>query len=79
MSDSLNEILKKNDNITIIDFNNEKIDCGNNIERALVGPEGGFSEDERKMFKNLKVLGFDTPFVLKSESAAIAISAKVLL
>jgi len=74
----LNEILLRYDNIIIINFHKEKLNCADNIKRALIGPEGGFSVRENKMFQNLKTKGFDTDMILKSESAAISVSAKIL-
>ncbi len=63
----------------VIDFSDKKLGCTDNIKKALVGPEGGFSEEERKLFKGLRVLGFDTELVLRSESAVVAVASKVLV
>ena len=73
---SLDEVLQKYDNIVLIDFCKEKLECLDNIERALVGPEGGLTQKEREKFETIR--GLDG-FVLRSETAAVAVSAKVLV
>jgi len=78
---SLNDFLQENKNTVVIDFSIEKIDENIANETFLIGCEGGFSEDERKNFSdlNLKKLGLDSPMILRSESAVVAMSSKVLL
>jgi len=73
---SLDEVLQKYDNIVLIDFCKEKLERLDNIERALVGPEGGLTQKEREKFETIR--GLDG-FVLRSETAAVAVSAKVLV
>ena len=73
---SLDEVIQKYDNIVLIDFCKEKLECSDNIERALVGPEGGLIQKEREKFE--KIRGLDG-FILRSETAAVAVSAKVLV
>jgi len=73
---SLDEVLQKYDNIVLINFCKEKLECLDNIERALVGPEGGLTQKEREKFE--KIRGLDG-FILRSETAAVAVSAKVLV
>jgi 16S rRNA (uracil1498-N3)-methyltransferase len=63
----------------VIDFSDEKLSCTDNIKKALVGPEGGFSQEERELFEGLKVVGFDTELVLRSESAVVAVASKVVV
>jgi len=73
--ENLDKFLVKHPNAKICDFG------GNNIteyfEVGVVGCEGGFSEREKKLFKN--IVAFDTPLILKSESAVVALASKVLL
>ena len=45
----------------------------------MVGCEGGLTEDEIALFSSEKTVGFDTPLVLKSESAVCAVAGKILL
>jgi 16S rRNA (uracil1498-N3)-methyltransferase len=50
-----------------------------NIDTIVVGCEGGFTGDECAFFDEQKVVGFDTPLILKSESAVCAVASKILL
>ncbi len=74
---SLDEVLKRYEDVVLIDFCKEKLKCSDNIQRVCIGPEGGLTEEERQKFS--KVLGLDTPLVLRSETAALSVSAKVLV
>ena len=49
------------------------------VDTIVIGCEGGFHEDEVGLFKAENIVGFDTPLVLKSESAVCAVAAKLLL
>jgi len=49
------------------------------IETIVIGCEGGFHEDEVALFSKENIVGFDTPLVLKSESAVCAVASKILL
>jgi len=72
---SIKEFIEKYDFIAL-DFNGEEIKCKEYNKAFLIGPEGGFSEEERKLFKEkIKLKGF----ILRSESAACAIASKILL
>jgi len=73
--DSLDEFLAKYPEAKVCDFGGEKID--GYFEVGVVGCEGGFSERERKLFKN--IIAFDTPLILRSESAVVSLASKVLL
>lgn len=73
---SLDEVLQKYDNIILIDFCEGKLSCSDNIQRALVGPEGGFTKNEREKFEQVR--GMDG-FILRSETAVVVVSAKVLV
>ena len=82
--ESYKKFEEKNDNIFLLDFWGEDINKLDKkeldkIETILIGPEGGISNKERERFFNEQVISFDTGLVLKSESAAIAISSKLLL
>jgi len=72
---SIKEFIKKYDFIAL-DFDGEEIECKEYNKSFLIGPEGGFSEEERNLFKEkIKLKGF----ILRSESAACAIASKILL
>ncbi len=49
------------------------------FDTIVIGCEGGFHEEEVALFKAEDIVGFDTPLVLKSESAACAVASKTLL
>jgi len=49
------------------------------VDTIVIGCEGGFHEDEVALFKTEDIVGFDTPLVLKSESAVCAVASKLLL
>ncbi len=74
---SLQEALARYEDIVLIDFNEDSLSCADNIQRALIGPEGGLTPEERKKFGIVK--GLDTPMILRSETAAVSVSAKVML
>lgn len=43
----------------------------------LIGPEGGFSQNECKILASNLCWGIESPFILRSESAIMSISAKI--
>jgi 16S rRNA (uracil1498-N3)-methyltransferase len=73
---SSKEFFEKYKNFSTLNFNGKEITSNKITLPVLIGPEGGFSENEEKNFKEIyKLKGF----ILRSESAACAISAKILL
>ena len=70
------KVIKDYPDIAVIDFGGETkmVD----IQKVLIGCEGGFSENERALLKNHKTLSFDTDTILRSQSAAIAIASKAI-
>ncbi|WP_456479269.1 16S rRNA (uracil(1498)-N(3))-methyltransferase [Nautilia sp.] len=74
---SSREFFEKYKTFYALDFDGEEIKCGFYSEKPfLIGPEGGFSDKERGFFKNKLKL---KSFILRSETAAVAICAKILL
>lgn len=49
------------------------------IKTIVLGCEGGFSSDEVKKFNSEKIVGIDTPLILRSETAAFAIASSILI
>jgi len=49
------------------------------IDTIVIGCEGGFHEEEVALFAPENIVGFNTPLILKSESAVCATAAKLLL
>lgn len=74
---SFDEFLVKLDNIVLVDFGGEKIQNLNKDKIYFIGPEGGFSENERLKVKDR--VGLNSPFILKSNSAVVGIASKILL
>jgi 16S rRNA (uracil1498-N3)-methyltransferase len=73
---SSKEFFEKYKNFSVLNFNGKEIHSSNITHPVLIGPEGGFSKEEEKKFDEIyKLKGF----ILRSESAACAISAKILL
>lgn len=73
---STKEVLKSYPNALILDFGGNILESGAKISLqngVVIGAEGGFSQDERELFKAHRIYSFATPFVLKSQTAAIAI------
>ena len=73
--ENLDKFLTQYPNAKVLDFGGETIN--KYFETVVVGCEGGFSEREKKLFKHK--YSFNTPLILKSESAVLAIASKVLL
>jgi 16S rRNA (uracil1498-N3)-methyltransferase len=64
----------------VLDFGGESVsDADNNI--FLIGPEGGFNEDEKSFLskKAKKILSFNTPNVLRSETAVVAAASLLII
>lgn len=62
----------------ILDFSEEKLTSNISVESILVGPEGGFSDKERALFSKEFVVGLNCPTILRSETAVVAASSKIL-
>jgi len=73
---SVEELVRRYPQMALLDFGGEKVSCGT-LSSVLVGPEGGFVEQERSLFG--RIAGLGTPLVLRSESAAVAVSSLALL
>lgn len=78
-SDSLDSFLRDNPQSKMVNFSPNKLSNSSDIYTIVVGCEGGFSDDEIAMFKSEDIYGFDTPLVLKSESAVVSVACKLLL
>lgn len=76
---NLDTFLKKHPETVVLDFCDEVLGCENEVQTVLIGCEGGFSEEERTLLKGYKRFRLDTPMILRSESAAMAIASKVLI
>ena len=79
MAEDLKSFLTQNPQSKMLNFSQNRIGSQSNIDTIVIGCEGGFHEDEIALFKPENNIGFDTPLVLKSESAVCAVAAKILL
>ena len=63
----------------VFDFSDNILSGDSDFKRVLIGCEGGFSKDEKELLKAQEVFRLNTPMVLRSESAVIAVASKILL
>ncbi len=57
----------------------QTLSCTREDTTIILGPEGGFSDAEVARFTPEQIVGLDTPMILRSESAAVAVAARVLV
>ena len=76
---SLETFLAENPDTVVLDFCDEVLGDTVQIRTVLIGCEGGFSDEERLFLSSCRTARFDTPLILRSESAAAAVAAKVLV
>jgi 16S rRNA (uracil1498-N3)-methyltransferase len=76
---TLQDFLCEYPDVKVFDFCEKTLACESNFETVLVGCEGGFSDAERELLQKQEVFRLDTPMVLRSESAALAVASKILL
>ncbi len=79
VAESLEAFIAENPQSHLLNFSEHTLSSQSTVDTIVVGCEGGVTEDEVALFAPEKVIGFDTPLVLKSESAVCAVAAKVLL
>jgi len=79
MADSLEDFLEKYPETVMLNFSEQTLNEKSDISTMLIGCEGGFTLDEKALFKSKKIMGLDTPLILKSESAVCAVASKLLL
>ncbi|AXK49558.1 16S rRNA (uracil(1498)-N(3))-methyltransferase [Aliarcobacter trophiarum LMG 25534] len=77
---SIDEFLKDFPDTYILNFSMNMIDTKKDkINTLLIGTEGGFSKREIELFNDSLIVGFDSNLILKSETAIISASAKIIL
>ena len=79
MADSLQDFLTKYPETKMLNFSENNFVSNTTFETIVIGCEGGFHEEEVALFKAENIVGFDTPLVLKSESAVCGVAGKILL
>ena len=73
---NLDELMSIYKNVSAINFGGKSLNEKKDDELLIIGPEGGFSEDETAKFKNSYCL--NTKNILKSQTAVISVAAKFL-
>ena len=73
---SSDELLQKYPNAVLIDFEGKSLEIFDKDEIPFIGPEGGFSQNERKKFKTSYELNL--PYILRSNTAVLATCARVI-
>jgi 16S rRNA (uracil1498-N3)-methyltransferase len=76
---SLESFLHEYPDTKVFDFCENVANDMSSFERVLIGCEGGFSQKERELLSKYENFRLDTPHVLRSESAALAVASRVLL
>jgi len=77
--ESLELFLKAYPQSKILDFSENKLESTTSVDTILIGTEGGFSHEERALFKEENILGLNSNLILRSETAAISVASKILL
>ena len=79
MVEDLETFLKLYPETVMLNFSKNTLTKESNINTIAIGCEGGFTEEEMALFETEKIIGLDSPLILKSESAVCAVGAKLLL
>lgn len=77
--DNLEVFLEKNPDAKMLNFSENNLITAIKIDTIIIGCEGGVTEEEVALFQKENIVGFDTPLILKSESAVCAVASKILL
>jgi 16S rRNA (uracil1498-N3)-methyltransferase len=76
---TLAAFLEKHPETVVFDFCDAVFEGEDFVSTVLIGSEGGFSDKERELLKNQRMYRLDTPMILRSETAAVAVASKILL
>ncbi len=76
---NVKDFIKEFPHAKIFDFCDNVLQKSVDFETVLIGCEGGFSKAEKELLSSLEVFSLDTPMVLRSESAVVAVASKILL
>jgi 16S rRNA (uracil1498-N3)-methyltransferase len=76
---NIKEFIKAYPETRVFDFCENVLEGGAGIQTVLIGCEGGFSKEERTILSTQENFRLNTPMVLRSESAVLAVASKVLL
>lgn len=73
---SSNELLVKYPNSVLIDFDGLSLEIFDKNEIPFIGPEGGFSKEEREKFS--KSYALNLPYILRSNTAILTTCARLI-
>lgn len=76
---NVQEFVRENPDTKVFDFCDNVLKDGDGISTVLIGCEGGFSKEEKELLSAYDVFRLDTPLVLRSESAVLAVASKIIL
>ncbi|AKF25668.1 16S rRNA methyltransferase [Sulfurovum lithotrophicum] len=79
LAEDLESFLKEYPQSKMLNFSENNFISEGEVETIVIGCEGGFHEGEVALFAPENIVGFDTPLILKSESAVCAVASKLLL
>jgi len=79
VQNSLEHFLEQHPQTVMLNFSEYILEVGSDKNTFLIGCEGGFTNKEVGLFESTKIIGLDTPLILKSESAVCAVASKLLL
>ena len=70
------ELLQKYPNAVLIDFEGKSLEIFDKTQIPFIGPEGGFSKNEREKFK--KSYELNLPYILRSNTAVLTTCARLI-
>lgn len=78
-SPALSAFLKEHPEAVILNFGGELLRHDESVETVVIGCEGGFDENEQKLFSDYRIRQFSSGMVLRSETAAVALAGMMAL
>lgn len=77
---SLDTFIEKNPDTYMLNFSQNNIENHKkDIKTIIIGCEGGFSKNEINLLSTHKIVGFNTPLILKSQTAVISVASKIIV
>ena len=77
---NIDTFIKENPDTYFLDFSQTSIDSKVlDIKTLMIGTEGGFSKRERELFNKNFIVGFSSNLILKSQTAIISATSKIIL
>ncbi|WP_066168341.1 16S rRNA (uracil(1498)-N(3))-methyltransferase [Aliarcobacter cryaerophilus] len=77
---NIDNFIKDNPDTYFLDFSQTSIDSKvSDIKTLMIGTEGGFSKRERELFNKNFIVGFSSNLILKSQTAIISATSKIIL